>query len=208
VNQYVQWRPSGRRDKLLKGRLSSSKRAKTSKPNARPKPLLPQVIGIRANSDGGLELVTASGLVDLADEHWTTERLVDELFYCLVKKESEPELVTTLYVNNENLYCKSVDLLEHYESNKTILYRKYIIRAEQSAGTYCNGGPIIFIINLADLTERLKAKLIDLHRTKKSRSTLSYVLHSAVYRIFAMASLSWFYDSASLSHEIKVVIQP
>jgi hypothetical protein len=85
--------------------------------------------------------------------------------------------------------------LGQYESSNTILYRKYIIRAEKLAGAYCNDGPNIFVINLVDLTERLQAELIDLQAAKNSRSTLAYVLHSVVGRIFALASLAWFYES-------------
>jgi hypothetical protein len=179
---------------------------KMKKRNRRPKLLLPQVIGVYPNSDGELGLVTADGLVDVGDEHWATEKLVDDLLYCLVKKEAEPKLVTIPCANNESSYCKSIDLSEQYESNNTLLYRKYIICAKRSASTYCNERPIIFVVNLADLPDRLKAELIDLQATKSNRTTLAYVLHSAVARIFAMASLRWFYESAS--QEIKVILQP
>jgi hypothetical protein len=157
----------------------SSTRPKSSKKKREimPKPVLPQVIGIRPNSDRELGLVTADGLVDIWGEHWATEKLVDELFYCLIKNEAEPELVTIPCANNEGSYCKSIDLLEQYESNKTLLYRKYIIRAEQSAGTYHNDRPIIFVVNLADLAERLKAELIDLQRTRSSKA------HSRMFSI-------------------------
>jgi hypothetical protein len=67
---------------------SSSIRPKLSKRkrNTRSKPLLPQVIGIHANSDGKLELTTSGGSVDIGGEFWTTEKLIDKLF--LGKKRS------------------------------------------------------------------------------------------------------------------------
>jgi hypothetical protein len=187
---------------------SSSARPKLSKKkrNARLKPLLSQVIGIHANSEGELELVTSGGLVDIGGEFWTTERLIDELFYCLAIKKAEPELVTVPCINDENSCGKSIDLLEQYESSATPLYSKYIIRAEKLAGAYCNDRPNIFVINLVDLTERLQAELIDLQTANNSRRTLAYVLHSVVGRIFALASLAWFYESAC--EEIQVILEP
>lgn len=186
----------------------SSTRSKSSKRRheIRPKPLLSQVIGIRLKDDEELGLVTTVGLVDVSGEYWTTETLADELFYCLVKKEAEPELISIRCANNEGQHSKSIDLSELYESSKTLLYGKCIILAEQLASTYDNNKPIIFVINLSDLPDRLKAELIDLQSTKSSRATLAYVLHSAVARIFALACLSWFYESAF--QEIKVILQP
>jgi hypothetical protein len=61
--------------------------------------------------------------------------------------KAEPELVTVPCTNDENSSYKSIDLLEEYESSTTLLYRKYIIRAEKLAGAYCNNRPTIFIIN-------------------------------------------------------------
>jgi len=184
---------------------SSSAGPKLSKKklNTRSKPLLPQVIGINANSEGQLELVTSGGLVDIAGEFWTTEKLTDELFHCLAKKEAVPEIVTVLCNSNGT---DSVDLLEQYEGPKTLLYKKYIIRAEKFVGAYCNDKANNFIINLYDLDDRLQAELLDLQRTKNSRDTLSRVLHSVVDRIFALASLAWFYGSAR--QEIKVILEP
>jgi hypothetical protein len=149
--------------------------------------------------------VTKGGLVDIGGEFWSTEKLADELFYCLAKKEPEPELVCVPSGSNDN-YSNNIDLLEHYESKNTILYRKYIIRAEKLAGSYLKDKANIFVINLSDLDERLQAELLDLQRTKSSRDTLSQVLHSVVGRIFALASLAWFYESAS--EEIKVILEP
>jgi hypothetical protein len=96
--------------------------------------------------------------------------------------------------------------MEHYESKNTLLYRKYIIRAEKLAGSYLEYKPNIFVINLSDLDERVQAELLDLQRTKRSRETLSRVLHSAVGRIFVLASLAWFYESAR--KEIQVILEP
>lgn len=99
-----------------------------------------------------------------------------------------------------------MNLMEHYESKNTLLYRKYIIRAEKLAGSYLEDKPNIFVINLSDLDERMQAELLDLQRTKSSRETLSRVLHSVVGWIFALASLAWFYESAN--EEIKVILEP
>ena len=181
-------------------KLSKKKR------NRRSKPLLPQVVGIHANSEGQLELATSDGLIDIGGDFWTTEKLIDELFYCLARIEAEPKLVTVPCTNGENPSCKTIDLLGEYESSTTLLYRKYIIRAEKLAGSYLGDKPNIFAINLSDLDERLQAELLDLQRTKSSRETLSLVLHSAVARIFALASLAWFYESAL--EEIQVILEP
>jgi len=87
-----------------------------------------------------------------------------------------------------------------------LLYRKYIIHAEKLAGSYLEDKPNIFVINLSDLNKRLQAELLDLQRTKRGREKLSQVLHSAVGRIFALASLAWFYKSAC--EEIQVILEP
>jgi len=186
---------------------SSSSRPKLSKKrNTRSKLLLPQVVGINSNSDGELHLVIKGGLVDIGGEFWTTEKLIDQLFYCLARIEAEPELVTVPCTNGENPSRKTIDLLGEYESSTTLLYRKYIIRAEKLAGSYLRDKTNIFAINLSDLDERMQAELLDLNRTKSSRVTLSRVLHSAVARIFALASLAWFYESARA--EIQVILEP
>jgi hypothetical protein len=52
----------------------------------------------------------------------------------------------------------------------------------------------------------VRAELLDLQRTKSSIETLSRVLHSAVSKIFVLASLAWFYESAS--KEIQVILEP
>jgi hypothetical protein len=167
-------------------------------------------MGTCQNANWNLEPIIEGGVVDVR-EFWTTERLADKLFDCLIRKEAEPELVTISSANDEdnnyNNYSKKVDLSEQYERSNTLLYRKYIIRAEKLAGTYSNDKPIIFVINLVDLPERLQAELIDL-QTANNERTLGYVLHSVVHRIFAMASLNWFYESVSESGEIKVILQP
>jgi hypothetical protein len=197
-------------NRIVKQQSTSAKSSKRKR-NTRPTPLLPQVVGIRQNSDGNIELVIKGGSIGIAGEFWTTEKLADELFDCLIRKEAEPDLVTICSANDEddnnNNCSKKVDLSEKYESSNTLLYRKYIIRAEKIAGAYSKDKPIIFVINLVDLPERLQAELIDL-QTANSERTLSYVLHSAVGRIFATASLNWFYESVSESHEIKLVLQP
>jgi len=175
------------------------------KKNKRPKPLLPQVSGIHQASAEDFEFVTEGGLVDISRQLWTTEKLANQLFICLSKKEAEPMRVTMPFTDN-NSSNKDKDLMEQYESSNTLLYKKYIIRAEKLAGSYCEDKPNIFVINLSDLDERLQAKLLDLQITKSSGETLSRVLHSAVARIFALASLAWFYKSAR--EEIKVSLEP
>jgi hypothetical protein len=188
INRKLHWTKSSSRKKL----------------NTGTKPLLPQVVGIRWISDDVFEIITEGGSINVGDEFWTMKKIADELFYCLTKKQAEPEFATIPAANNDNCH-KDVDLLEQYESKNTLLYRKYIIRAEKLAGAYSKDRPIIFLINLADLTERLQAELIDL-MTANSKRTLSHVLHSVVARLFALARLAWFYESAR--EEIEVVLQP
>jgi hypothetical protein len=142
------------------GKLGRRKR------NTQPKPLLPQVVGIYPNSDGELHLVIKGGVVDIGGEFWTTEKLADHLFYTLAKKEAVAEIVTVPCTNDENSSCKIMDRLEEYESSATLLFRKYIIRAEKLAGSYIGYQPNVFVINLSDLDERLHAELLDLQRTK------------------------------------------
>jgi hypothetical protein len=190
----------------LKRKSAGTKKSKKGK-NTWSKPLLlPHVTGIRKVSDNEFHLIIKDGLVDIGGEFWTTERLADELFYCMAITKAEPELVNIPSINDENSCGKSTDLLEEYESSTTLLYRKYIIHAEKLAGEYCNDKLNIFRINLADLTERLQAELIDLQTTKNSRRAIACVLHSVVGRIFALASLAWFYESAR--EEIQVILEP
>lgn len=119
--------------------------------------------------------MTDGGSINVGGEFWSTEKLADELFYFLTKKEAEPELVAIPSASND-IYSKYTDLLERYESHDTLLYRKYIIRAEKLASVYSKDKPIIFVINLADLTERIQAELIDLMTANsKERSVMYYI---------------------------------
>jgi hypothetical protein len=78
----------------LKRKSAGTKKSKKGK-NTWSKPLLlPQVTGIRQVSDNEFHLIIKDGLVDIGGEFWTTERLIDELSYCLAIKKAEPELVT------------------------------------------------------------------------------------------------------------------
>jgi hypothetical protein len=72
----------------------------------------------RRISDKELQLVTKGGLIDIGGGFWTTEKLVDQLFYALAKKEAVPEIVTVPCNSNGT---DSIDLLEQYESSKTLL---------------------------------------------------------------------------------------
>jgi hypothetical protein len=110
-------------NRIIKLQSTSARSSKRKKNNTRPTPLLPQVVGIMQNSDGNIELVIKGGSVGIAGEFWTTERLADKLFDCLIRKEAEPDLVTISSANDEddnnNNYSKKVDLSEQYESSNT-----------------------------------------------------------------------------------------
>src|ERR1051326_8332305 len=120
--------------RIIKQQSSRTKSSKTKKKRNtfKYRPLLPQVIGIYQSSDGNPQLVIKDRLADVRGEFWTTEKLADELFDCLIRKEAEPDLVTISSANDDydNNCSKKVDLSEQYESSNTLLYRKYIIRAE------------------------------------------------------------------------------
>lgn len=68
-----------------------------------------------------------------------------------------------------------------------------------------NNGNHEFVFSISDILtrdDRLAAELIDLGCT--TTSTLAYILHKVVERIFEMIGASWFYQSAS--KEIQVTI--
>jgi len=96
-----------------------------------------------------------------------------------------------------------VNASQQIEKRNPMLCRKDLIRTEQLVLSYSNLRPPVFVINLSDLTDRLKAELIDLQYCK---STLRDVLHAVIERIFAAKSSSWFYQSAAA--EIQVRLDP
>ena len=62
----------------------------------------------------------------------------------------------------------------------------------------------MFYVNFIQAQEkRLQAELLDLQRTKSDRDTLSHVLHFAVSRIFALASLAWLYEEHEFDEFVK-----
>jgi hypothetical protein len=129
-------------------------------------------------------------------DSWTKERLIDELTKQLIRIDDKP-------ICNCTGSDGQLDISKELRQSSVWYNKKYLLRAQRAIATYCHPVPIVFVINLFDLTNRLKAELVDL---VSSKGTLSYVLYSVVQRIFAAVSSNWFYESAA--EEIEVVIQP
>jgi hypothetical protein len=152
-------------------------------------PLIPEIAGIRAGTQGPEdEIITQGGLIEVHDL-WTTEALVDKLERCVIQIK-EP--------NSES-------------SNPSLYNRKYLNSATAVITNWSkveqNNGHHEFVFFLSDILQnngRLAAELIDLGRT--APSTLGYVLHKVVQRLFEIVAGGWFYQSAA--EEIKVRFDP
>jgi hypothetical protein len=111
---------------------------------------------------------------------FTTEALVDELFICLAGVQ---EIITIK------------------ENSKQVLVRKYYRQARDLfrwipiAGADCP-----FIINLSDLTPRIKSEFDDLEIT-----TVCYILKEAAGRLFE--NLDFNYYHLSIVRNLKVKLQ-
>jgi hypothetical protein len=162
-------------------------------------PVLPQVTGY----DATINSVICAGSeksIPMRD-FWSKECLIDEFTQRLLKIIAKSEF--GIICNDTNSSSQMYTSEEEFERGNCLSRRKYLIRAQRAIATYCDGKPIIFVVNLSDLTDRLKAELIDLTQCK---SLLGDMLHSVVQRIFAAVSSNWFYESAA--EEIEVLIQP
>jgi hypothetical protein len=189
----------------LTSQISSSQRRRSSNKRKSPSrsvnsskrgnyvPLLPDIIGISAGSQWHQqdEIITQGGQI-LANELWTTESLVDKLTSHIIQvKEEEnkqPNSTGSSSYDRKYLNC-AVAVITNWS------------KIEQNHQHHQ------FVFSLSDIMTgdgRLTAELIDLGRT--APSTLAYVLHKVVQRLFELVGASWFYQSASV--EIQVRFDP
>jgi hypothetical protein len=150
--------------------------------------LLPQVIGYRIGNQAQSEILTFGGQIRVED-FWSTEALIDELEDHIVQVRDQQQHLSTSFSNTRKYLHRAIEVITNWS------------KVEQTQQ------PHQFIFNLSDILridQRLAAELVDLDRT--TPSTLAYVLHEVVKRLFGMVSAHWFYESAA--EEIEVVIQP
>lgn len=184
--------------RVAKGKISHNhNQRRKSKKTKTTIPVLPQVTGY----DGTINSVICAESeksIPMRD-FWTKECLIDEFTQQLLKIDAKPEFGI---ICNDTNSSSQMDTSEEFERGYCLSHRKYLIRAQRAIATYCDGKPIVFVVNLSDLADRLKAELIDLTSRK---SILGDVLHSVVQRIFAVVSSNWLYESAA--EEIEVAIR-
>jgi hypothetical protein len=114
---------------------------------------------------------------------WTTQKLIDELENYIVRIKGEQQQQQQ---------------------------RKYLQRAIKDITYWTqindSGKPHVFVFDTIDFAkdEMISTELYNLSRSNPS--TLEYVLHEVVARLFAMISSKWFYESAA--EEIKVILKP
>jgi hypothetical protein len=152
-------------------------------------PLLPEIIGIRIGSQGQPEILTKGGQIQ-TKELWTTEALVDNLVSRIIQVKEENEL--------PNL-TRSPFLYDRKYLNCAVAVIVNWSKIEQ------NNQRHQFVFFLSDIITndgRLAAELIDLGRT--TPSTLAYVLHKVVERLFDMVGASRFYQSASEKIQVRI----
>jgi hypothetical protein len=182
---------SSQRRRSSNKRKSSSRSVNSNKRGSYV-PLLPELIGIRAGSQWHrqAEILGKGGQIQ-TKELWTTEALVDELenHIIQVKEEQQPNSSGSSFSFDRKYLNRAVAIIANWA------------KIEQ------NNQHHQFVYFLSDIMTndvRIAAELIDLDRT--AHSTISYVLHKVVERLFGLVSASWFYQSAS--EEIQVRLDP
>lgn len=145
-------------------------------------------MGYRVGSQGQTQIQSVRGQIQVQD-FWTTEALIDQLEGHIVRiRDQQQHLPTSSFSDTRKYLHHAVEVITNWS------------KVEQTQQ------PHQFIFSLLDIlqNERLAAELVDLSRT--APSTLAYVLHEVVGRLFTMVSAGWFYESAA--EEIKVVLEP
>jgi hypothetical protein len=169
-----------RKSKLAAGAVQAKKESHVT--------LLPKVIGSHVVSQGQTEILDVQGQIQVQD-HWTTEALIEKLEAHIVQvRNQQPYSPASSFSDTRKYLRHAIEVITNWS------------KVEQTHRNHQ------FIFNLSDilLNERLAAELVALGRT--APSTLAYVLHEVVRRLFGMVSARWFYESAG--EEIKVVLQP
>jgi hypothetical protein len=150
-------------------------------------PLLPEITGIRVGSQAKKDEILTNGGQIQVEELWTTEALIDKLESWLIQVK-EPNSTGSSFYNRKYLNCATA-IITNWS------------KVEQNKGHHQF---VFFLSDILPNNDRLAAELIDLSRT--APSTLAYVLHKVVQRLFEMVSAGWFYQSAA--EEIQVRIDP
>jgi exonuclease V gamma subunit len=113
------------------------------------------------------------------NEEWTTECVVDELFFSLVKKS---ECITN-------------------DKGRTIHIRKYYFRAREILKWIPISKPApIFIINITDLPEKIIKELEQV----KENETITYILTQAVGRIFENLDFKCYHMSIARKLSVRL----
>jgi hypothetical protein len=170
-------------------RRPSNKRSVNNNKRGSYVQLLPDIIGIRKRSQAEQpEILTHGGQIQSTDL-WTTESLVDKLTSHIIKVKEEnqqPNSTGSSSYDRKYLNCAVAVITNWSKIEQNHQHHQFVF----------------FLSDIMTGDSRLTAELIDLRST--APSTLAYVLHKVVARIFDMVSASWFYQSAS--EEIKVRI--
>ena len=122
--------------------------------------------------------------VQASYDFWTTERLIDELAFCLSAVAS--------YVIEE-------------DTNHIHITHKYSDQAEWMSHRINVWKPTPqFVINISDLTTRLKKELKEISSTPE---TLNYVITQAVARIFEGVNFE-FYHRSGIAGKVRWRLDP
>jgi hypothetical protein len=115
-------------------------------------------------------------------EYWTTEKLIDELIYCLCGSKSHPVNEKTVDLQIRSPKC--------YEQAQFLFYR---IPGWKPTPP--------FVICLEDLTPKIIKELEELQRTNPQ--VLQYVLKMAVGAIFENIDLKYYHRSVARNLKVK-----
>jgi hypothetical protein len=129
------------------------------------------------------QVVSPTGGQIQVEELWTTEALIDKLGSWIIQVK-EPKSTGSSFYNRKYLNCATAIITNWSKVEQNNQRHQFIF----------------FLSDILPNNGRLAAELIDLGRT--APSTLAYVLHAVVQRLFEMVASGWFYQSAA--EEIQV----
>ena len=118
---------------------------------------------------------------------WTTERLIDELFIDLACTHCELKKL------DSNAVCHTIHYKKYYRQALTNFYTIPVWKPSPS-----------FIINISDLSEKVKNELDDYYK-KGHKKIINYVVTEAVTRIFENIDKVYFHQS--IKKNLKVVFE-
>jgi hypothetical protein len=160
-------------------------------------PLLPKFVDAHIQHQGRPQNSIKAGRVQVKDP-WITESLTDQILQCIIQiKEEEEQTSSSSSSSLSLLYGRkyinqAVRLIANWSKiEETNLKHEFVFYLSEIVANH-------------DYGRRLVAELIDLGNT--APSTLNYLLHEVVKRLFAMVSALWFYRSAA--EEIEVRLMP